>query len=200
MNIDTLTMEPQAARDLLERYRSGLRRRKDEEWEAAALALEEMRDGTHLIDVAQALRNQDLVPDDYRPTLAIARADRKEVRFQWSGQTVLQYDARSWNASAPSTTLDLRFSWDGRVEWKERRVGYAMVPMIPPDADVAASKLREHYVLWEVEEGGWADTREGADMDPDPFLLRPILGWLCAIVHEWDLTPIERAIAEAVRR
>lgn len=52
--------------------------------------------------------------------------------------------------------------------------GCALVPMIPAEArdesGVTASRDREHFILWEVEE--WSDRPLTADPPRDPFLLR----------------------------
>jgi hypothetical protein len=52
--------------------------------------------------------------------------------------------------------------------------------------------LKTHFVLWEVE--AWADSRIGAQPDRDPYLLRRVDADLFAVVGEWDLTDVERAI------
>jgi hypothetical protein len=77
----------------------------------------------------------------------------------------------------------------------EPKRGTAMVPMVPPDVikDGRGCDLAKHFVLWEVE--SWA-----AAPPVDPMLLKPIGGDLYAVVAQWDLTELERAILRGTRR
>ena len=78
--------------------------------------------------------------------------------------------------------------------YRYTRSWWAQVPMIPPIGVRLAgggSKLRHHVVLWEAE---WSERRPAALPPYDPYLLRPLGGDLYAVVSEWDLTEIERAV------
>jgi hypothetical protein len=191
MNVETITMDPTEARERLRAYRGALHKRADAEYEAAAAGYEALAEGTPLVRYEQAIRT---CPRDEkgRPMLAIARADRQQVLMRWSGRTAT-FDAHAQQARRRSATLaiDVNMMAVAR-EWTR---GYALVPMVPPegmDKLGGALNLRDHLILWEVEE--WADLRIGAVPDRDPLLLRPIHGDLCAVVHAWDLTDLERAV------
>lgn len=198
MNVDTITMDPQEARDRLREYRTALHRSADEEYRAAAAGYEALADGTPLLRYGPAIAN---APRDekHRPMLAIARADRTQVcvsaSARWQG-SVIWFDctARFRQAVAENSLLLLDVPTD-RPHALQMSDGYALVPMVPPHALNACggrSRLRDHLVLWEIE--GWADRPIQAVPDRDPYLLRPIHGDLCAVVAEWDLTELERSV------
>lgn len=83
---------------------------------------------------------------------------------------------------------------ENQVVWSGRDglEGYALIPMVPLDVRPATGRLADMFVLWEVEQ--WADRRIGAKPDIDPYLLKHVGGSLYAVLAEWDLTPLERAI------
>jgi hypothetical protein len=194
MNVEKLTMDPEQARTQLEGYAAVLRRTWDDEYARVVRGLEAMAEGEAVFSLGDAVRGAGL-DEQGRPRLAIARADRKTVHWtQWGGDTFGAFDARSPAATGHSDTLQVHV--DLGVFGEHRTVrGWALVPMVPP-AGVrkigGMSILREHFVLWEVEE--WSDTRIGAAPDRDPYLVRRLGGDLYAVVHEWDLTPLERAV------
>jgi hypothetical protein len=196
MNVETITMDPNEARERLKAYRTSLHRSADAEYEAAAAGYQALAEGTPIIQYERALRD---APRDEkgRPMLAIARADRRQVRvnrpFSW-GVPRAEFDCTAgFDRSVTEGSL-LRITVPTE-QHRDLRTGFALVPMVPPHALSAAggrSKLSEHLILWEVEE--WSDTPIGAVPDRDPYLLRPIHGDLCAVVAEWDLTDLERAV------
>ena len=217
MNVTTITMDPAEAQVKLDAYRDALERRHsadvDAEWKAAADAYQELAKGTPLIDPVAAIRECGWRADS-RPVLAIARADMARVQWEvtrsarWFDPDTRQYKG-SW---AP---MEWRFSALRKKDtrWGRRdaagktfyiknviteppgepKSGVAMVPMVPPDVLPARGcDLSKHFILWEVE--SW-------DAAPpiDPILLRPIGGDLYAVVAQWDLTDIERAIIAGTR-
>jgi hypothetical protein len=218
MNAQTITMEPEAAQAKLDSYRDALQKRHsakvDKEWKAAADAYRELAKGTPLIDPIAAIRECGWRSDS-RPVLAIARADLQHVRWEVTG------NGRTWNPGtqryggnwAPCTwRFESRnksdLSWRRRDGWGktftvsdvlaeppgEPKRGVAMVPMVPPDVlPPRGCDLAKHFILWEVSD--W-------DIAPpiDPILLRPIGGDLYAVVAQWDLTEVERAIIAGTRR
>jgi hypothetical protein len=200
MNVETITMDPDEARERLKAYRTSLHRSADVEYEAAAAGYQALAEGTPIIQYERAIRDAPR-DDKSRPMLAIARADRTQVRLRWERREAL-FDTSLRDApNVPTGSLlrrsvDMGEPPDYRTEWgSQHTAGHALVPMVPPHALKAAggrSRLSEHLILWEVEE--WSDTPIGAVPDRDPYLLRPIHGDLCAVVAEWDLTPLERAV------
>lgn len=75
---------------------------------------------------------------------------------------------------------------------EEMTNGYALVPIVPPTVRKGHADLSRYFTLWEVEQ--WADQRIRAAADRDPYLLQRLGGDLYAVVGEWDLTELERAV------
>lgn len=204
MNVPTIEVPTETAQRKLAAYRAQLRRRADAEYEAAAAGYEALAEGKPLLSLADAINSAGL-GDDGRPRLAIARADRKQVkvsdgRFSWRSRVPIGhivYDATSENFHAFDYAGSLRID----VRWRDGKTvqiptGYALVPMVP--ADVRPSgQLRDYFILWEVEQ--WSDARIGAKPDIDPYLLRHLAGDLYIVEAEWDLTELERAIMSGRR-
>lgn len=190
MNVTTIRIPEAEAKEKLRAYRKQLHRRADDEFAACAAGYEQLAKGRALLNVADAIRS---APRDEknRPRLAIARADRHQVHYlESSGRDRFCAASSTWNVKSPS--LDMVFS--GAV-WSTRPAeGYALVPMVPADALEAAGNpaLKKCFVLWEVEQ--WADRRIGSRPDIDPLLLLPLGGDLYAVLAEWNLTPLERAV------
>lgn len=186
MNVPTITMEPKAAQVKLEAYRTQLRRRADAEYEAAVLGYEALAAGTPLINLSDAFTAAGL-GEDGRPKLAIARADRKQVTVS-VGWNVLEFSTLQRSLWQYSGSLRIGIPYGAN---NKHKTGYALVPMVPADVRPNGD-LRDFFILWEVEQ--WSDYRLSAVPDLDPYLLRHIVGDLYAVVAEWDLTPLERAI------
>ena len=191
MNVPTIEMEPDAAQAKLDAYKQQLRRRADEEYEAAVAGYEVLAAGKPLINLTDAFNHTGL-GDDGRPRLAIARADRKHVMVISRQDGQVRFDATAANYSTwgyvGALVIDVRL--DG-VERRALRTGYALIPMVPADVRPKGN-LRNFFILWEVEE--WADRRFQTEPDLDPYLLQHIAGDLYAVIAEWDLTELERAI------
>jgi hypothetical protein len=199
MDVQTISMPPEEAKERLKAYRRHLHRKADAEFEAIAAGYEKLAEGRPLIDVEIALQN---CPRDAknRPRLAIARSDRREVRY-WrrNGMDTFGSDAfaSSWN-SPPQRQgrpfADLRRAFRVPLPTSAQiEDGYAMVPIVPPDALESAGRpaLRRCFTLWEVEE--WQE-RTRMRPDRDPFLLQQLGGTLYVVLAEWDLTELERAV------
>ena len=196
MNVATIEMPRAEAIQKLRSYRRALHRRADEEYQAAMLGYEKLAEGHALVGVGQAIRS---APTDEkgRPKLAIARADRRQVRLSVVGHSHrISFDASSrntgeWLVRERYPTLIREFStpWQTKSE-----LGYSLVPMVPPAArkESGYRPLSKFFVLWEVEQ--WADQRILAEPDRDPYLLEHVGGDLYAVLAEWDLTDLERAV------
>lgn len=209
MNVPLIEMDPSEAAVDLELYAAGLRRRHDEEHEAVLRGLESLVAGESVISLPAAFEAADFAEDTGLPELAIARADRRWCRLelQRNSKTML-FDTRSPRATVGSDSLQVRLDlpfpardlFTDEPEWSGWRAGgsaswWAPVPMIPPIGVKLAgggSRLREHFVLWDVEH--WATSKPRAIPPYDPYLLKPLGGDLYSVVHEWDLTAIERAV------
>jgi hypothetical protein len=193
MNVATITMDPAEARERLAEYAGILRRRADAEYEQIRAGLAAMARGEALVDVADAIRTVVRDAKD-RPRLAIARADRKQVRFDWwPGDTASFRTRWSWGRGRASETMEVRLNMGASSP--HNPTGYALVPIVPPAGLRLCggfSGLRQHFVLWEVER--WADSPIASRPDRDPYLLRHVAGDLYAVIYEWDLTELERAV------
>jgi hypothetical protein len=217
MNVSTITMDPAQAQAKLEQYRALLESRVGtaearEEYTRAADAYAQLAEGTPLLVLSEVMQRAP-VDAKGRPRLAVARADRRQVRF-WFGM-----------AHTPSPTAN--FSTRGRFQagrvgrelefsialgrgypreaidpaypgYRGSLTSYALVPMVPPDvldelrAEDRSRQLKHYVTLWEVE--AWADQPITATPDIDPYLLKRVADDLFAVVGEWDLTDVERAI------
>lgn len=194
MNVELMTMEPEAARRKLEAYRSRRHADANEEYRRCEEAYAAMAAGTPLIDLQQVFAT---CPTDGkgRPKLAVARADRKQVFFR-SDSRGFAFDSRaraSWSSSNwNNTELRIWFSGD-RFVWAPD--GYSTIPMVPADVRPKHGQLKDWFILWEVEQ--WSD-RPIIDPPYDPYLLKHIGGTLYAVLAEWDLTEIERAVMREI--
>lgn len=202
MNVELITMDPAEAREKLREYRRNLHRRADAEYEAVAKGLAALADGTPIVELSRAIAGGGFDAKG-RPRLAVSRADRGQVRVFWERSP-------SWTSPLNRVVYDTAFAQRrGRVgrdyimrvetlapagvkggshDW-----GFALVPMIPaPVRNAVRFRDSDVYILWEVEE--WSDTQLGTLPDRDPYLLRHLHGDAYAVLAEWDLTPLERAV------
>lgn len=199
MNVALLAMPKSEARMKLRAVRQQLHRRADAEYERLEAAYKEAANGRPLLSLSEAIGN---APRDKRgrPRLAIARADRRQVALTFDGARparTARFDTRvngAWRRDAGRTrglsiNVPYRHDLPTTNEWDSR--GFALVPIVPPDVR-GHHALDRHHILWEVEQ--WSETRIGARPDRDPYLLRHIGGDLWAVIAEWDLTNIERAV------
>jgi hypothetical protein len=196
MNVARIAIPREQAREKLRAVRSVLHRRADAEYQALEQAYEQAAAGKELIQLSDAVRN---APRDEkgRPRLAIARADRRQVEVRingWQDPRRCLFKAVSPNAGRQhrdNPSLAVAVEWPGDAP--EAR-GFALVPIVPADVieKITPKALNGYHILFEVE--AWADTRLGARPDIDPYLLRHVGGDLWAVVAEWELTAIERAV------
>ena len=208
MNVSTITMDPNLAAQKLKAFRSNLHKDSEEVYRETANAYEQLAKGTPLLRLSMAIQQAGRFPDE-RPRLAIARADRKEVYFRWHANrrdafyhSSNRFDAR---CNTPSLRIDVdmglpnpAFSVGNKGQRYSKDVeGYSLVPMVPADVRPKHGQLKDWFVLWEVEQ--WADRPHGSHVDPDPLLLKHLGGDLYAVLAQWDLTEIERAILSQVR-
>lgn len=193
MDVATITMPRDEARAKLREYRRGLHRRADEEWERAAVAYEAAAEGKPLIVLSQALAS--CPRDEFaRPRLAIARADQRQIRYRrWSSENAEEFEI--WNVHPRMRDRVMPVAFTGaRPAMAPNRTfidGYALIPIVPPDVR-RRRDLSRHFILWDVER--WSSGPISATPDRDPYLLERVADDLFAVVGEWDLTEIERAV------
>ncbi len=209
MNVETITMPREAAVEKLAAYEDVLRRTHDDELEAAVEGYRALAAGTPLVDLDDVF-SKSPVDKKGRPRLAVARADRQHVRMWWPNNTdrcwfstendvVTGWRRPSSNPLCPTLNWDFAMGrehgqmYQSGQHWHGSTLdGFALVPLVPPDVLPQRSYLRKHMVLWEVEE--WSDKRLDTIPDRDPYLLTHLGGTLFAVVGEWDLTDLERAV------
>ena len=199
MNVATITMDPAEAEAKLATYRKSLDRRKDAEYEQIAAAYAQLAKGTPLLSIPAVFA---ACPRDAkgRPMLALARADRKQVKYSrqlpaW-GERLERFDTafgQGRGAVARDAVCTVPMQSDAPEAMQKYVEGYAIVPLVPPEVR-GARDLAQHFTLWEVE--AWSDRAIGARADRDPYLLQRISVELYAVVGEWDLTDVERAIMQ----
>ena len=200
MNVPLIEMNRQDALTKIDAYAAHLRKRADDEYAAALAGYRALADGKPLLNLTDAIHHAGL-GDDGRPRLAIARADRRQVKVQaqtWGsnrGQVLFDATSRNFHQWGYMGSLVISIRW--REPQIEMRTGYAIVPMIPADVRPNRGQLRDYFILWEVEQ--WADNRIRVEPDRDPYLLTHLAGDLYAVEAEWDLTPLERAIMSGRR-
>lgn len=190
MNVATMTMPVEQARVKLKAYRAQIHRRADAEYEAAAKGYEAMAQGKRLIDLHTVFRETGWDAKG-RPKLAIARADRRNVELS-VGTHQIQFNAGSRNVSQRAgsnliVSIPTAVMPDHPYKTEVWKMGRAqsVVPMVPADVRPNVN-LADCFILWEA---AWLPVP-----DRDPFLLKHIHGTLYAVLAEWDLTELERAI------
>lgn len=193
MNVELMTMDRATAREKLKAYRRKRHADAEEVYSRCEAAFAALAEGTPVVDLSRVF---EVCPvDGYgRPKLAVARADRKQVMFETRiFPERFCFDTRR-DLGRSNDSLCLQFSGQ-RFHSRERNRGYATVPMVPADVRPQTGQLRDWFVLFEVEQ--WSDT---PIIDPprDPFLLSHIGGTLYAVLAQWDLTEIERAVMREV--
>src|SRR4051794_382943 len=96
MDVATITMPPEAAREKLREDRRAPHPRTDEEYQRAAVASEALAEGTPLLLLSEVI-NRAPLDEKGRPRLAIARADRTQIRYQclrtWQGERFHRFNS-----------------------------------------------------------------------------------------------------------
>lgn len=194
MNVGQITMRRSEARRRLAQYRGSKHAETDQEYRAAITAYEALARGTPIVVLSQAFALASL-DDKGRPKLALARADERQVRLHsWNG--VWRFQHPDWRRHQLFLRARTREISDARAS-SGAPDGFALVPIVPPDVR-GNHALDAHWILWEVDQ--WADQQIGMRADRDPLLLRHLVGEAYAVVGQWDLTDVERAIMAETRK
>lgn len=209
MNTTLIQMDKEQAKQKLEAYRSERHKDTDRIYRQCEEAYSALAEGVVLISLTQAIRDGGF-DEKMRPKIAFAPADRTEVRFRWDAwSNVCEFNTafRAQDRGSPRLIKrinlgrrheqfrDHKSKTDGKIYRHDITVeGYAMIPMVPADVRPATGRLRDWCILWEVEK--WADQSLTAPPPRDPYLLKHLAGDLYAVIAEWDLTDLERAIMQ----
>lgn len=191
MNVTTIRMERAQAREKLKAFRREAHKRADAEYEAARIGYEALADGIPLIRLTQAFAEAGW-DEAGNPRLAIARSDRRRVRYrvEWqNARRVLSFDASSgWGARGGPTlqrSVPLSVMPPRPANAPNSPNLGAIVPMIPADVR-PGGRAKNWFTLFEAM---WEPVPP-----VDPILLQHLGGDLYAVLAEWDLTELERAI------
>jgi hypothetical protein len=162
-------------------------------------AYNELAEGHKLLQLSKSIQKAGL-NEKGMPKLAIARADRKQVFFEWPERNPFAYyasskDAGQWNRNPRRYPSLSRYVNMGQKYEGKTRKGFSLVPDIPADVRPQTGQKKDWYILWEVDE--WSDT-SFLPAPRDPILLRHIRGELYSVLAEWELTEVERAILEGL--
>jgi hypothetical protein len=194
MNVETITMEPEVARQAFRDYRAAVklnrddrRRREDEQMAAAYKAASK---GLAVLDLHHVMKQAGVLESGY-PVLAIAKADLEHIRVDmhqdggavFHDVAMASYRRSRRRVAFPTDTFP-RWTWSDRVNrWRSGTT--ALVPTIPP-ALRPKHALSGYHILWEAV---WEPAPP-----VDPLLLKHLGGALYAVLAAWDLTKIEQAV------
>lgn len=196
MELQPLKVDYSKARESLRQYLSIRKENRTAEDVAVIRSTKAILAGKKVIRLADAVRNGGI---DTRglPRIAVSRADDIYVRCRSRGTTC---DMIGLKQRGDWVSDGGRGSWDARINqvnprgfhfklsgrFQDRTEAVALVPTIPPAFRVAESATERFYILFEAV---WDPTPP-----TDPALLSPLGGGLFAVVAEWDLTDVERAV------
>ncbi len=172
-----------------------------------------LAEGKRLVHLDAAIRGGGFHASGF-PKLAVARADREKVHFEWQSTVHLaRFDTRAhyWHGPVhrgnPGTlirTIEMlrtpnvsKRRGDGSTYFASLS-GWAQVPLLPADVRPEKGLLKDWFILWEVEQ--WFADPDPVQPDRDPMLLEHVAGQLYAVRAEWDLTELERAVMAGALR
>lgn len=194
MNVELIRVDKEVARAKLAAYRKGIAARAHgaanervrREYEQIEAGYKAAAKGLPLVELSKAMAMGGWDAQG-RPAFAVARADRKQVSCDLSGDrlTFFSPNASMWKPSSTCHKFSIA-KWAPRPPgWNTARIT-AIVPMVPPDVLSRPDlDLSRRVILWEAD---WKAP------PIDPLLLLPIGGDLYAVEAAWDLTPLERAV------
>lgn len=200
MNLTTLEISPDEAKERLVEYEASLRHDRNAEDEAIAAGYRAAARGLPIIQLSKVIAAGGVFGNGL-PRLAVIRADATECwcsveRASFGGQTTAFtfYDdpiARNLGALVGAhsvrVTADIVSPASSFNRWRR---GHTIVPSIPPRHRPNRTRIHTRHILWEVEE--WSMV-----VPKDPALLRHIRGDLWVVLSTWDLTDLERAVLGA---
>jgi hypothetical protein len=186
MNLATVVIDPDEAKQRYEEYREAVAVERSSEDEAIAAGYRAAARGLPLIELSATIKAGGTFKDDL-PKLAVCRADFEVCWVHVERDWFVFSDTR-W----PDNRGALVGKWTVRVARPEPGVaqrwsGSTIVPIIPPRLRPKRYRLHRYHLLWEVE--SWTP-----EPPHDPALLKHVRGDLWAVVATWDLTELERAV------
>ncbi|TWT47161.1 hypothetical protein KOR42_41590 [Thalassoglobus neptunius] len=195
MNTTLITLDQDEAKRKLKAYRSRMHKDAEEEYQrlVEVYIYNAAADGYPLIHLSDVI-NEGGFDQEGRPRLAIARADRKEVECRPGPGHTLLFDCRKSKRFNSGLVRRIEVRPEFHIGWFR---SYAMVPMVPADVRPTKGQLRDWFILWEVDE--WYEWPREMAPPTDPFLLKHVVGEFYAVLAEWDLTELEKAVMAEFR-
>lgn len=196
MDVATIEMPVAEAKAAVQEYTDALKQRHDDELAEVLAGLKQLVRGNALVKLSEVMRDAGL-DQHHMPKLAICRADEKWCRVDMRADgsaTFIGYTSDAWRGDSGHRSLRRRvrvgpdtFPREGITfgfshACRNRR---AVVPLVPPPYRPKFA-LSNYHILWEAE---WEPCPP-----VDPMLLKRISGDLFAVVAQWDLTDLERAV------
>jgi hypothetical protein len=189
MNLATIEIPVEEAKERLAEYEAALRQDRNAEDEAMAAAYRAAARGLPTIRLSEAVTAGGWFEDGL-PRIAVVRADATQCWVDvcvWNqpGQVVFAAtrDADNRGALVGRHTVRVPAPSPAKRHTRARTV----VPMIPPRFRPKPRRLQHCHILWEVE--SWTP-----EPPKDPALLRHIRGDLWSVLAVWDLSELERAV------
>jgi hypothetical protein len=195
MDLATLQLDPNIAREKFLDYRRSVRARHDAEDAQIMRGYQALSQGKIVIDLVATIRKGGGHLQGPRrkwlPRLAVMRADQRWCQVRTFQDGAVAYHHEGWPTSRerrnvvmlPPGTLPPPVGETHQLAWwKDHQ---AMVPPVPPGLRPADS-LGNYHVLWEAE---WQPVPP-----KDPALLKHIGGDLYVVCATWDLTDLERTV------
>lgn len=192
METATFTMPAELARLKFEEYREALKQKYDETDDELMRSFKALSEGTPVLDLVETLKLGGVDEKSY-PKLAIIRASAETCYWQGNSDGGGIFSAMLMNRNQLSTsghnaviipkrTFPLPF-----VDryWQRQQ---AALPHIPPSLRPKGN-LSGYHILWEAI---WKPVPP-----VDPYLLKrlgPPGSMLYAVLAQWDLTDLERAV------
>jgi hypothetical protein len=209
MDVPTITMDPEEAAAKIAAWMNEKHADQAEVKKQCIAGYEALAAGKTLLQLDVAIRGGGFHANGF-PKLAIARADRREVAFAWrSTENIARYDTRDrFRPGRQSATLlrqvdmgrqhGLLYQLRDGSSYGKTLEGFSQVPLLPAERRPETGQLRDWFILWEVER--WYASSSLVQPDRDPMLLEHVAAQLYAVLAEWELTELERAVMAGALR
>ena len=192
MDLATLEITQDEARERLAEYTAAVKAERNAEDEAIAAAYRAAARGLPVISLSTAVAAGGFF-DNGLPRIAVCRADAATCRVDWEYDRRLVFrdeQALRWRPVRSLVGLHavtVQAQRPPGVYHNAVRSGTTVVPPVPPRHRPKRGRIGRFHILWEVEK--WDPTPPR-----DPALLRHIRGDLWAVLATWDLTDVERHV------
>lgn len=179
----TLNMSKMKAWNAFQQYRKALGTSASPEDRAIMKAYKALSKGKTVIDLNATIKEAGVFENGL-PRLAIVRADFPRCYCQVEEWGAVRFAHESWTRKNAADIISLPM---GTLPRRAQAVrGEALAPTIPPQFRPKESMLSHYYILWDAV---WEKVAPY-----DPILLKPLGKNLYAVVGQWNLSPVERAV------